>query len=645
MIKSILKVPSYVKYISDWKGYEIPEGKCIIDKKVCGCGYTQFCLTNKDNIILCSPRISLLENKAEQNPQCYYFKPIIFSKKEMKKIGLLEEDISSYTYNLQVDQLEKYLIEREVDNLPVKILITYDSFPKLLEILYKLNWKYLNEVKVIIDEFHLIFNDARFKAGVELDFIEYLDKYCKNIVYLSGTPMLETYLNEVPEFKNLKYYELIWDESRLSSINITRISTVNLEKSAIELVNLYKSGHGPIKIINGNTIQSKEAVLFVNNVSMITEIIKGSHLTADEVNIIVSRNSDNLKKIKRCGREFGYGRVPIRGEKHKLVTLCSSTAYCGIDMYSETAKAYIFSNCNLKTMSVDISLELPQIVGRQRLDTNVFKRDITIYYTKSINDYSKEDFNKEIESKIKKTNSDISMFSKMRKIGNETEVDNLRNKLRFWICGNGYTEDYTSISKDSGEPTLNHLMLMADIRSWELQNLIYRNDKSILTVLEEVGYVDKNLELSKMLEISASFPDFKDRLNYINNYVSKHPEERHKIPEEYLKYIDSGVIENSLRKSVLDKKLIKEENRLQFLSDPEVINIIREKFKRGKVYTKKETKEILNEVVSYFDKYSDKVLLKATDITLFFNIGTSRLIDPITHKSCNAIKILSIKEN
>ena len=52
MEKIKLEVPNGIQYISEWKEYEIPRGDhFIVDKGVTGCGYTEFCLTNKDNII------------------------------------------------------------------------------------------------------------------------------------------------------------------------------------------------------------------------------------------------------------------------------------------------------------------------------------------------------------------------------------------------------------------------------------------------------------------------------------------------------------------------------------------------------------------------------------------------------------------
>ena len=58
--KSILKVPFGINYISEWKDYVIPSGHYIVDKGVTGCGYTEMCLTNNLNVVLCSPRRLLL---------------------------------------------------------------------------------------------------------------------------------------------------------------------------------------------------------------------------------------------------------------------------------------------------------------------------------------------------------------------------------------------------------------------------------------------------------------------------------------------------------------------------------------------------------------------------------------------------------
>ena len=56
-------VPIGIRYINQWKEFSLPNHPCIINKQITGCGFTEYCLTNSDNVILCSPRKILLENK------------------------------------------------------------------------------------------------------------------------------------------------------------------------------------------------------------------------------------------------------------------------------------------------------------------------------------------------------------------------------------------------------------------------------------------------------------------------------------------------------------------------------------------------------------------------------------------------------
>ena len=73
-----------INYISQWDDFELPKGHSVIDKSVCGCGFTHYCLTNKDFIILVSPRVSLLENKLGQIGGCYFFKAINLTLKDKR---------------------------------------------------------------------------------------------------------------------------------------------------------------------------------------------------------------------------------------------------------------------------------------------------------------------------------------------------------------------------------------------------------------------------------------------------------------------------------------------------------------------------------------------------------------------------------
>ena len=56
MNKTILEVPVGVRYISQWNGFRLNDFPHILDKKIPGCGFTEWCITNNEDTILCSPR-------------------------------------------------------------------------------------------------------------------------------------------------------------------------------------------------------------------------------------------------------------------------------------------------------------------------------------------------------------------------------------------------------------------------------------------------------------------------------------------------------------------------------------------------------------------------------------------------------------
>ena len=69
MKKEIIAVPAKIRYISEWKNFQIDNYPHILDKQIPGCGFTEWCLVNEENVILCSPRRILLQNKRDQHEE------------------------------------------------------------------------------------------------------------------------------------------------------------------------------------------------------------------------------------------------------------------------------------------------------------------------------------------------------------------------------------------------------------------------------------------------------------------------------------------------------------------------------------------------------------------------------------------------
>ena len=117
--------------------------------------------------------------------------------------------------------------------------------------------------------------------------------------------------------------------------------------------------------MEGVKMYSKECVIFLNSVTNILDIIKKTGLSPDDVNIIVGNSAENDAQIGKLGDGFIRGRIPLNGEKNKMFTFCTSTAFAGCDFYSDCATSFVISDGKRINTTIDISTDLVQIAGRK----------------------------------------------------------------------------------------------------------------------------------------------------------------------------------------------------------------------------------------------------------------------------------------
>ena len=98
-----------------------------------------------------------------------------------------------------------------------KILVTVDSFKHVVEVLDR--EKILGDFTVLVDEFQCLMSDANFKGGTDFEFLFNL-RGVKSVCFLSATPIEEDYLDEIPNFEGLPYYQIEWDPSVLEKPNL-----------------------------------------------------------------------------------------------------------------------------------------------------------------------------------------------------------------------------------------------------------------------------------------------------------------------------------------------------------------------------------------------------------------------------------------
>ena len=433
MKKITISIPSGFKYLSEVKDeagnkFQLPNG--ILNKEITGCGGTTLALEDENRTIICSPRIKLLENKAEQ----------------YKNSLLVIQGVNK-------EQIKQYL---ETETVP-KILTTYDSFSKVKKVVGD-----LSEWKIVVDEFQCLLNDSSFKADTEIAFLKELQS-CPYVTYLSATPILDKYISQIDFFKDKTYFQLNWADKE--KVFIRRIKTANPIGGAITVINNYKRGLYPT-LEDGNKIESKEAVIFLNSVTDIVNIIKHTNLQPEEVNIIVADNNDNQKLIKKLGEDYSTGRIPLKGEKHKQFTFCTSTAYMGVDFYSTSASTFVVSNCNKINTAVDIATELCQIAGRQRLNENPFRKYIFFIYNTTREEVNEEDFNRLIESKTRRS------YKKIQDYQNEAAEDKPAALKEMKAISNtiGNETYYLTYNEESDTFEFNQLAKLSDMLSFEVQH-------------------------------------------------------------------------------------------------------------------------------------------------------------------------------
>ena len=545
MYREKVIVPRGIRFISEWSEFnfsKFPE-KCIINKQLPGCGFTEYCIRSGENIILCSPRKMLLKNKWSQHKNEVYLVVNEMDKdsnidKDLSKIdksvvidNLVKEEIStnSEIYKRLYHEIEEYCMNRPY-GLGKKILVTYDSYRIVKDILEKLGW--FNRFITVIDEFQSILHDARFKSDTELKFMEYL-KQSPTAYFVSATPMMDEYLEMLDEFKDLPYYELDWgseDTTRIikPDLDVYLMRTVGEKASEIIQKYLNNDFESVVVLRNGipTRIISDEAVFYVNSVNHITSIIKKNNLTPEQCNILCSDTEDNKKKIqRRLGKSFTIGEVPLKGVKPKMFTFCTRTVYLGADFYSLCARSFIFSDSNIDSLAVDISEDLPQILGRQRLFENPWSNSAIFYYRSTANyrEMKEEDFKNIIESKKKSTENLLLAYNTTL----DTVKYDLAKNYQKVAKSYNYKDDYVAVNKiqtrDGNiilKPVLNNLVLVNEIRAFKIQQIDYKDRFSVFSTIHNTLSPDDivNQEVSEFLRVYTKLSTIHDKLKMLCEY-------------------------------------------------------------------------------------------------------------------------------
>ena len=651
-------VPKGIEYLGDWDGYKLEDYQFphILNKVLTGCGFTEYCLRNNQPLVLTSPRLFLLKNKEDQHqgPLEVFRVDNTIEKTVDFEIDVSEEKARSerkdkWTEEEKSERIERlhreireYTYKCAIKHITPKILVTYDSFRHVKEALGDV----IKSYQVVVDEFQSIFIDARFKSDTEIELLHQL-KGLQRVCYVSATPMLDKYLDMLDEFKDLPYYELDWkseDPDRVIKPKLDIKFVRSLNEEAKSVIHSYQEGKFDTRLKEDGTIESREAVIFMNSVSSICQAIRTNKLHLEECNILCASTDANDEKVRKAFNDVlkketedlkvhpkipketpVIGKIPTKGQKHKMFTFCTRTVYLGADFYSTNARTFIFSDSNIDCLSVDISMDLEQILGRQRLKENPWKNCAKMFVktTNKKHKTTQEEFNQRLEEKKKRSENLLSVYLKSE----GSEMHDLAEAYQKLAKTFHYKDNYVAVNEHAGSdlvPVFNNLMMVSEMRSFEVQQVDYADRFKVFNAVGERQVEGINVEVQKNALKFNGMKSSMDKLkmivklsenlgeNDMNDFLSLITPERFK--DYYTEMGPDRIKASGYREDKLKAEWAKAHQEELGVSDELILDIV-EYFKLGQRYTNPDIKEKLKEL---YQKHGYQKTAKASDLEEYF---------------------------
>lgn len=335
---------------------------CLFDKGKVGCGGTSLAIESKDAYVICVPFISLVENKLSQYPNKRRTEPIL-----------------GVTGETRVREIKEYLEEVEIP----KIIVTYDSLGKVT------NQINSSQFKLLVDEYHLLFNQYSFRSDAVKIVLDNYKKY-KEFCFMTATPLEKDFV--LDELKDLPLVKQEWSDTIITDVQT--IKCKNVKASTIKLVKCFLNGQ-----IKGN------AYLFVNSVDFIKQIVTYLKLDESTTRVIYSKNNKTDMPILNSSVNT----------QPKKINFLTSTVFEGSDIYDPDGRIFIISDPSKCQTLLDISTSIQQIAGRIR-DSKYINSITHLYGQTRYSELSYEDFKAESN---KTEQSTLKLVKQMNEAGDE----------------------------------------------------------------------------------------------------------------------------------------------------------------------------------------------------------------------------------
>ena len=603
-------------YLNQWPEIEdlFPSGRFFLDKTMCGCGATTLFLSDPYPTILCSPRRELMYCKGESGdfPRIHLFKT-------------REQDLADVRVGILQEAVDKYCISSSLfspfETYTPKIVVSYDSFKHVSQVL----GDRINMFRVVVDEAQALFTDAAYRGVQVVEFLENV-KDLPNVLYMSATPF-DAYMNDVAAFQGLPYVKLIWQKSSTHKPNLKRVPyKASIKGTATFIIRKFRDNgyfDEPI-IVDGHEERSTEAVFFLNDVGKIISIINDCNLDPSEVNIMCS---DQDKNRQRLPKGFTIGSAPKRGEPHKTFTFCTRAAFEGVDFNSTCAYSYIFSDIKHNHLALDISYDLPQILGRQRNPNNHFRYSATFFYdvNQDFEDETRDEFMEKIEKKMQETDRLIRVYERT-KIEDPDSAPALADMYRRGSqVKDGKTETFiavTDVKCNSNELRVvrNDLAYYNERRAWDIQKEQYLENCRVMCSIDDATNAVSDPVLEQFYQDFNG--TFDTMMHKYCDFLSVNPQYKAEldkstlIPFKYKYYYNAFYPDDLDRLSAVSYKEAGIKREMELLHpELEMQEEIQSTFKSGSFYTISEAKAMLQKI---YDKYGYGKTAKGNEIESWF---------------------------
>ena len=576
-------------------------------------------LNSSIDVVIISPRLQALKDKHEQHPDTFLFhSPYTNNGKRADDIKRLMSELNNYISFCGSTPFtnKKY----------AKVLVTLDSCDKVIDVLKKN--AAINKFLFVVDEFQCLMGDATFKGTTDMNFLIRLDNEAKNICYLSATPIQDMFLDFVPQFKGLPYIKLEWDPDVLEEPNVKEIQMKkdeSAEKICSNIIRDFKTnGYFARKVVNGQVVYSTEACIFLNEVRSIINIIVKNNLKPDEVTILCSDG-----KVSGLPKGFKVGGLCTDRDnpRNKTFTFCTKASFEGVDFYSTNAMTYVFINAGKEWQTLDIMLDIPQILGRQRLDINPFRHDAVIYYKTKPYCMTITEFKAQQTAMEYKSSQIITLYDmatpEMKAILLEAFRDRAEDKK--------FVDDYVDVLQVNGRQTLgiNTLVQMAMWNKWHQRSHYYNNSCQLTTSIQSA--ITKNVKQNEVKNFEQQYysASDKDRLKVYSDF-------RNTCSSHYAIILQNPFIDihyhdwydklgyDELARLNFDEQKVEQEYDYHCNHGP-IIQKCRETFTVGNFYTKPEVKNILQQIYDGLGLVGKKA--KANELEVYMNVKERMITD------------------